>query len=72
MPLKRLVIGRMVLEGDTDKELFQKYVIKTVSTMAHVDRVLLPYEFLEKLAHLIDAIPADEFEGTLDDAEADI
>ena len=72
MPLKRVTIGKMVLEGDTDKELFQKYVLRTVSSMADLDRVLLPYEFMEKLTHLVESIPADEFEGCLDDAEADI
>jgi hypothetical protein len=40
--------------------------------MADLDRVLLPYEFVEKLTHLVESIPADEFEGCLDDAEADI
>jgi hypothetical protein len=72
MPLKRVTVGKMTLEGDTDKELFQKYMLHTVSSMADLDRVLLPYEFLEKLDHLIDAIPADEFDGCLDDAEPDI
>jgi len=72
MPLKRVTVGKMTLEGDTDKELFEKYLLHTVSIMADFDRVLLPYEFLEKLSHLIDAIPVDEFEGCLDDAEADI
>ena len=72
MPLKRVIIGKVVFEGDTDKELFEKYMIGTVSAMADMDGVLLPYEFLEKLRHLIDSIPADEFEGSLDDAEAEI
>ena len=40
--------------------------------MADMDGVYLPYEFLEKLGHLIDSIPADEFDGTLDDAQSEI
>jgi hypothetical protein len=72
MPLKRVTIGKMLLEGDTDKELFQKYVLATLSSMADLDRVLLPYEFLEKLTHMIESIPADEFDGCLDDAETEI
>jgi hypothetical protein len=32
----------------------------------------LPYEFLDKLAALIESIPADEFEGCLDGVESDI
>ena len=72
MPLKRITVGKVVLEGDTDKELFEKYLIGTVSSMADLDGVMLPYEFLEKLGHLIDAIPADEFDGCLDDAVAGI
>ena len=72
MPLKRVTVGKVVLEGDADKELFEKYLIGTVSSMADLDGVMLPYEFLEKLGHLIDAIPADEFDGCLDDAVAGI
>jgi hypothetical protein len=72
MPLKRVTIGRVVFDGDTDKELFEKYLVGTVTAMADMDGVLLPYEFIEKLRHLIDTIPADEFDGTLDDAQSEI
>jgi hypothetical protein len=70
--MKRVKIGRVVFEGDTDKELFEKYLVTTVTTMADMDGVLLPYEFIEKLKHLIDSIPADEFDGALDDAQSEI
>jgi hypothetical protein len=56
MPLKRVTIGKVVFEGDTDKELFAKYMIGTVSAMADRDGVMVPYECLEKLGHLIDSI----------------
>jgi len=72
MPLKRVTIGRVVFEGDTDKELFEKYLVGTASAMAHMDGVMLPYEFIEKLRHLIETIPADEFDGVLDDAQSEI
>jgi hypothetical protein len=72
VPLKRVTIGRVVFEGDTDKELFEKYLVGTVTAMADMDGVLLPYEFIEKLRHLIDSIPADEFDGALDDAQSEI
>jgi len=72
MPLKCVTIGRVVFEGDTDKELFEKYLVGTVTAMADMDGVMLPYEFIEKLRHLIDSIPADEFDGVLDDAQSEI
>ncbi len=73
MPLKRVTIGRVVFEGDSDKELFEKYLVGTVSAMADMDGVTLPYEFIEKLRqHLIERIPADEFDGVLDDAQSEI
>jgi hypothetical protein len=72
MPLKRVTIGKVVFEGDTDKELFEKYLVGTVAAMADMDAVLLPYEFIEKLRHLIDSIPAAEFDGALDDAQSEI
>jgi hypothetical protein len=40
--------------------------------MADMDGVMLPYEFVEKLRHLMGLIPADEFDGALDDAQSDI
>jgi hypothetical protein len=40
MPLKRVTIGRVVFEGDTDKELFEKYLVATVTAMADMDGVL--------------------------------
>jgi hypothetical protein len=51
---------------------FTAVTLATVSAMADMDGVLLPYEFLAKLGHLINSIPADEFEGALDDAQAEI
>jgi hypothetical protein len=62
----------MTLDGNKDKELFQKHLLHTVSSMAALDRVLLPNEFLEKLTHLIDSISADAFDGCVEGAEADI
>ncbi len=72
MPLKGVTIGRVVFQGDTDKELFEKYFVGTVTAIADMDRVLLPYEFVDKLRYFIDSIPADEFEGSLDDAQSEI
>jgi hypothetical protein len=40
MPLKRVTVGKMLLEGDTDKELFGKYLSRTVSSMADLDGCL--------------------------------
>jgi hypothetical protein len=37
--------------------------------MAEFDGVTLPYGFKEKLSILIDSIPADEFEGRVDNVE---
>ena len=72
MSLKRVTIGRIIFEGDSDQELFTQYLLSTVTSMADMDGVFLPYEFLDKLAHLIESMPADEFEGCLDDAQADM
>jgi hypothetical protein len=53
MPLKRVIIGRAIFEGDADKELFEKYLVGTVTAMADMDGVPLPYDIIEKLSHLI-------------------
>jgi len=52
MPLKPERIVRVVFEGDTDKELFEKYLVGIVTAMADMDGVLLPYEFIKKLRSL--------------------
>jgi len=60
------------MEGDTDKELFAKYITSTEASMAALDPVHLPDEFVEKLHRLLDSITADEFDGSLDDSDADV
>jgi hypothetical protein len=70
--MKIVTIGQWIIFGATDKEIVSQYVIGTVESMAEIDGVSLPYEFNEKLSTLIDSIPADEFEGCVDNVEEDI
>jgi hypothetical protein len=70
--MKIVTIGQWIIMGDTDKEIVRQYVLGTLKSMAEFDRVNLPYEFNEKLSALVDSIPADEFEGCVDDIEEDI
>ena len=72
MANKRVTIGRVVYEGKSDKELFQRYLVLTVTSMARLDCVTLPYEFVGKLENWLDTIPDDEFEQLLDDADPGI
>ncbi len=70
--VKKVTIGEWTIEGDTDKDIVKQYILGTLKSMAGYDGVMLPDEFLEKLKHLIDGIPEDEFEGSLDSADPDI
>jgi hypothetical protein len=67
-----VTIGQWIIMGATDKEIVRQYVVRTLESMAEFDGVSLPYEFNEKLSTMIDSIPADEFEGCVDDVEEDI
>jgi hypothetical protein len=69
---KTLTIGDWTIRGDSDKEIVSQYIIGTLKSMAGYDRLELPYEFLDKLAALIESIPADEVEGCVDGVEPDI
>ena len=70
--MKKVTIGEWTISGHSDKDIVKQYVLGTLKSMAGYDRVDLPYEFLDKLAHLIDGIPEDEFEGSLDSVDPGI
>ncbi len=70
--MKRVTIGQWTIQGETDKDIVKQYIVGTLKSMAGYDSVYLPYELLEKLENLIDGIPDDEFEGSLDQVNSDV
>jgi hypothetical protein len=70
--MRKVTVGGWTIEGDSDREIFLKYVRGTLESMSALDGVVLPPELIAGIAELVATIPDDRLQGCMEDAEENV